>query len=658
MSSKAKIYSQLIKLGDVVSCQLDEECNSIQEKPYDSKRIEKLSIYSGLSGTLLFIIELYRFKKKPYYKQILSFYGQFLIKQYELSKGENNSLMHGHSGIAYTLLQIYSITGNEIFIVKAIEILKLLSLKVHDKSDDFSFFDGIAGEVWVLLQFYKRRKDDWIGWTLSEYLKCIINNIEIFEGGFTWRSEINRIKPLCGLGHGNSGIAFVFIQLGIYFNNECFKYIAQKALEYEDSKWDKQHLNWPDFRKEISNVADQKKYIKEFNSGNKAFFKTPSFNSTFEHGSAGILISHLYSKKHIDYSSETILREAINQIIIKISSIPKNTFIPSLNYGHLGEASAILYAHQLGYKGLLKPLDKFVQSLLEFDKHLDAIEDFSLLSGKAGLGYFLLLFLERKTQKCRFFSELPTIKYSKTENYKNPIFKISLNDLLFLILKKSYPRTYYLLRKYYPINLNEFPGFNRNYKFGEISNSFNKFHSQLKLPHIEKEIIRDIFKFERLKNNFFKNCDSYALLYVHQLIKEQNKFFFTTSLKADFKKCSLIVDKMHIKFITTRWKWEYCSDNMLDGISHLRELDKNSGEYNVILLHQPNEVLELNLSSLEYFILSIFYDGYLVSKGIRKFVTAVKKQVNWEISKIQETAVNIIVRNIINGTLIKYENFK
>ncbi len=65
----------------------------------------------------------------------------------------------------------------------------------------------------------------------------------------TWQSELIRSsQPLTGFAHGASGIAIALARLDAVTPDDRYRQAIRDALDYEESTYDSEHANWPDFR--------------------------------------------------------------------------------------------------------------------------------------------------------------------------------------------------------------------------------------------------------------------------------------------------------------------------------------------------------------------------------------------------------------------------
>lgn len=82
----------------------------------------------------------------------------------------------------------------------------------------------------------------------AEFLNYLLASAKFSKDGIYWDITPFQSRSLCGFSHGNSGIAFVFSEIGKLLNNDFLVKIAKSAINHEDSFYRSDMKNWPDFR--------------------------------------------------------------------------------------------------------------------------------------------------------------------------------------------------------------------------------------------------------------------------------------------------------------------------------------------------------------------------------------------------------------------------
>lgn len=92
--------------------------------------------------------------------------------------------------------------------------------------------------------------------------------------GLAWAAEDDGGPPLCGLGHGASGVAFALAELWLHGGDARFLDATRRAVEYERAWYQRERLNWPDLR--------------QLDRATLAAGGSPSFPAFWCHGAIGI----------------------------------------------------------------------------------------------------------------------------------------------------------------------------------------------------------------------------------------------------------------------------------------------------------------------------------------------------------------------------------
>lgn len=107
---------------------------------------------------------------------------------------------------------------------------KLDSLIERDENNDI--LTGVAGTAVILINLFKRYKEEQI---LNLITKCgnrLIQNINVMEKGLDGKSRQTQRQPP-GFAHGASGIIWALYEIYAITEQTVFKKVAEKALEFE-----------------------------------------------------------------------------------------------------------------------------------------------------------------------------------------------------------------------------------------------------------------------------------------------------------------------------------------------------------------------------------------------------------------------------------------
>ena len=155
------------------------------------------------------------------------------------------SFFIGSLSIPYLLCRANKILGRSIYLKQALEYLKKIDFQ--QKNEEIDYLGGTAGSIISLLYLHEASKNEWVLPIIDQQVGKLLQAIEVSTTGIFADKQSSYIKGLCGLGHGASGIAATFLELGAYFNNPTFYWIAQRAIDYESAALEK-HRHYPDYR--------------------------------------------------------------------------------------------------------------------------------------------------------------------------------------------------------------------------------------------------------------------------------------------------------------------------------------------------------------------------------------------------------------------------
>ena len=153
----------------------------------------------------------------------------------------------GYGGV----LRLLWMLGNEGWFPPAADLLAAAvdhidrDLIARDSSLDV--IGGVAGSLGVVASFANRYDT---GKDLTAAMAGRLMQAQDAGGGWTL-SGVGAGRagsPLTGLGHGASGMGLALLEAGVALEDEAMVAAGARALAYEDSVFDTDEGNWPDFR--------------------------------------------------------------------------------------------------------------------------------------------------------------------------------------------------------------------------------------------------------------------------------------------------------------------------------------------------------------------------------------------------------------------------
>lgn len=237
---------------------------------------------------------------------------------------------------------------------------------------------GSAGFISSAIDFYQRYNDP----NILEICKyagehLIKNYTEYSKEKIGWR--ISSDYALAGMAHGCSGFLVAFSKLLKVVNDDRYNTIIQKIINYENSLFDIDEMNWKDLRKYT---------IKEY--GDNKFY------TAWSHGAGGVGMSRLYMLrnniriKNIDIKKD--LDFAIKNVMLK-----GFTGDNSLIFGDFGNIELLIEYNntynnkEVGefIKGQINILSDQIKEI-DLNSKRDSINSLGIMSGVTGIAYQLL----------------------------------------------------------------------------------------------------------------------------------------------------------------------------------------------------------------------------------------------------------------------------
>ena len=622
---KDKILKEAIRIGDrlLELAKKDETGMWWQTLTMDSdhKMGHQVSesIYSGVSGISLFLLELYKRTGNSEYLKAAEEGMRWTANFCRNKASTYFAFFTGRMGVSYTLLKMAEATGDRSWIDKALEVVRPCTAFLDSPHTINDLINGTSGTVLGLLHLYEATGEKWMIDTIERGIRHLLHNA--FQGprGLYWDRSGKNISGLCGFSHGASGIGWVFLELGDYFKNSFF-YIARQAFLYESHYFDVNLKNWNDLRKGIYTTDDDVKHRKAFQENDIAFFTSGSDMNAWCHGAAGIGLSRLRTVELFSQLPHRLYLKQAQAAIEKTittnieGDIRSSAFI--LCHGGGGNAELFLKAYELfGDEKYLAYAQTVAEKALAYweengnyisgyQKAGDQAEDNSLFMGNAGIGYFYLRVLAPREVPSILIPSPPVHK-SKEKFHGYPFITISLQDTGKELLKKYFQRTIQLAEVFIPDKLKKFFIHHTSpvkSKQKALRHAFITFIEDLlpSLPPKEQNCISDAFILEREKILLEDAIPSHSWLEMkNTLLGEQGEELNALDDKA-FLKLELILEP-GCRIATTDWNWDIANQQ-----EWANNINLEPDIFPLILKPIPTGILEESLSPLSYTILGGF----------------------------------------------------
>jgi len=593
------------------------------------------SIYSGVSGIVLFFDALYKVTNDTQYLSIAESAANWVYCFCKNNQTSYYALYTGRLSVSIMLLKLYDTTKKEFYKHRAKELALNCESFLTLPSIANDLINGIAGVILGLLHLHSYLKEDWIINLIDKFTKKLINNCHFHKsGGLYWDRSEKQICGLCGYSHGAAGIGFVFLELGHYFNNPSFYIIAELAFLYENSWYDKEKTNWPDLRQHLFTQDKIQEKKQALLSGNVDSFVKGKDMNAWCHGAAGIGHSRLRANQLL---KKEIYKQDYTNACVKVKKTDldnpyalKKSF--TLCHGSGGNADLLIETNilenNLNYLELAKRIAQ--NSLIATKQYgrisgfrfADKAEDLSLFMGNAGIGYFYLRVIDPKSVKS--ILSLPVYdKYHLPKQAKT--LSIGIPRLIEQLLQKPFGQTIRTLKSNNLGIYNElFNKKNEEICFNPIWAFIDKLDKEK--PNLDKEILA-VYSIEKQKIELDFNTQSHSLLYISELVSIDK---YRNEANFDINKLTLMLN------------------------NNCRIIENNSTTREFLLLKAtPYETKEFAIDQFSYSILELTLNPIPYHKLETEILSFFGKLSNEEEnivkSKIKDQTISMLKANVITS---------
>ncbi len=631
------------------------------------------SIYTGVSGIVLFFLELHKFTSESKYKTAAVEGMRWVLNHCKKNPNTYYSFFTGRMGVSYTLLKMAEAFGESRWTEKALEIAKPCTSILESPFGIDDLINGSSGVVLGLLHLHAATGETWILKAIDVFVKHLIDSAHQGPKGLFWDRSNKCISGLCGFSHGAAGIGWVFLELGHYFRNETFYRIAQQAFLYESFFYDETLKNWQDLRKGIYSDKDEEEHREAYLENNLEFFTRGGDMNAWCHGAAGIGLSRLRAYELFknafddDNYNHKLFEPDITKAVEKTTrtDIDRKNDNPSfiLCHGGAGNAELFLKAYEIfNDKKYLSLAETVAQNALAYQKekgkylsgYRDAgqEEDTSLFMGTTGIGYFYLRLLAPHEVPSIL---MPTVNAAITDTgtlSTHSSICISLPGITKQLLKKYFQRTLVIAEKFLPGDLTDF--FNNarldiKTKTKPLKHSFSTFMEKIipSLPPKKQNCLSDIFslELEKLKMDEANVSDSFLEIKEKILNERVEKL---VDIDTDtFLDLALIIEP-EISIATTDWNWNLTKKN-----EWLNNINLEPGIYPLLLKPTPFGIIEKPLSPMSYTILGAFEKGKRVEKARQETIDAFESLAPEQENMLSGKIIEQIKQALLGGILIE-----
>lgn len=399
----------------------------------DAKRKEgeSIDLFNGSAGIIIFFLSLYRYQPDPRYLTLCLSAADRLLQHEDVLTPKYYTFYGGAVGILFLCVQLYKATGDHTYIKTALRLEKSYRKEIH-KSVSNDLLSGRSGNLLAICHLYACCEDNELLDTIHTLIQQLIGNACIAPTGFKWDLYKNAFDSLTGFSHGASGIAFVLMEIGKYFNAPGLHYLAEQAFSYEMSYFDQEAGNWMDLRVGIDRMETIRQQFGEqlLQWPLAAFQPSMSGISSWAHGAAGCGISRLAAFKitgDMKYAEQA--QDAMKYSWSYFVGQQHIDYSLCSGYGGIAaifqQGAMILHEpswHDKSCKIAIAAIEYYKKQQNYNSKLQQEIPDPGLFSGLAGVGYWMLGCLQSYQTDSILFPSLPD-NTRKLNDYSVPAVK-------------------------------------------------------------------------------------------------------------------------------------------------------------------------------------------------------------------------------------------
>lgn len=613
------------------------------------------TIYNGVAGITLFFVELYKAVPEKKYLDIIEQSSSWLIGQAQDKPLKFYSLYSGRLGVAYCLAKVYQLTKEEIYKKEAVEIALKADSFFELGSLKYDLLVGPPGCILGLLHIYDITLDERLLPIVNLYIEKTLENMHLCEAGIYWNRSKDYMKGLCGFSHGAAGLGFIFLELGHYFKNDSFFWVAEQVFKYENFQFSETTTNWPDFRRSMYKQGDYEEFINHFEKGNIHFFTKGGDMNAWCHGAAGIGLSRINAYEYLkDEKYKLDLKKAVAKVVktnIETKRDERSHF--GLCHGACGNAELFISGFDLLQDPQLKMYSTQIAdaAIEEYNLHKGYLSgyssskeqnDTSLFMGNAGIGYYMLRLNDSAKTENILAPRLYSTYKGNLDPEKYKAIRINRTLLKRRIIEKIFSRSIRIIEQSFPFELELFFESDNSAK-NSLQQDFLHFVKETNAyktyPHIQEIVSLEWDRYMTNESIVSDVSNFVQILYILEKFKQ-----YETLSKQDFLKLNLkIVDGARIN--STHFNWP---DNPIVDIKQPLPED----EYYILLLPSFNGTLELAISDLLAALLTSFFEKNTVETVVQEVLENFSSQPQEVLDQIQLSVIQNIKYGIEKGMLL------
>lgn len=618
---KRDILNEAVRIGDELLLIGESDESGLSWKTMGVDKDMKVTsfkwenIFSGVSGIVLFFLELYRKTQTGTYLNAAVNGIRWVENHCKHDPSDFYSFFNGRMGVSYALLKTFEVTKASHYLDNALKMAQPCLNFFDDSRMVSNLLNGAAGTLLGLMHLHAASGEEWLLEKIDRFVKYLVENTHPGPKGIYWDRNSQNISGVCGFSHGAAGIGFTLLELGHYFGNEAFYWLAEQAFLYESCFYDKEKKNWPDLKKGIQKYEDYTAHENAFREGKLDFFTKGNDVNTWMQGAVGIGLSRLRACEILNkpvYEQE--VKNAIEKTIQTENAPGEASSLFTPGNGRAGCAELFLESYKtLKEPKYLTPAQKIALQALAFQKehgvYLSAHRytgkegNSSLFMGNPGIGYFYLRILDPLTVPSILMPKINAVREKNPLTRQYPYITISLPGIKKIVLNKYFNRSTAVAEELFPRKLERF--FNQKIPGDRelLKEDFVRFTGSIipTLPRKEKECISDIREIESEKMRMDEAVTSHYLLFIKERVRrsrmEKRKYMEISQIL----ELHLVLET-GIRLRAAAWDW-----NLTAGRDEwIKNLQKGPDFYPLLLKALPEGVVEIPLSPFTYAVLVPF----------------------------------------------------
>lgn len=361
------------------------------------------TIYRGIAGIALFLLEAGRSLREPYLLQC-GYDAALSAARHALASHFECGLFGGWGGIIHVLLRAEQLTGKALPADVATEATSRLLASLDQRSAD----DVIGGGAGLLLA------GENLSLLLGQHdvyrslVSSLIARAIVFPVGIAWdTTPTGSSRPLCGMAHGVAGFSLALSMASDKLRDPRLLTLASEAIAYEAEARELYGDLLPDYR--VMPAVVRTKAYEHLAPMTQARMRmrhsgAPSFMNLWCHGSAGTALAVHGLLRRTDNPPDWLLRHAITVDKSLVSAAQDNHDSLSLCHGISGllaiSAARLRqptpFAHPAIVSSLLQQVvdegGHAVRQMIANDRK--PLTDKGLMLGVSGVGMSLLIAID------------------------------------------------------------------------------------------------------------------------------------------------------------------------------------------------------------------------------------------------------------------------